>query len=86
MIDIRGKLGDKLSIYGDIFYDYAKIYQSLIGYDEILKGIHLNYEYRKLLINYFEQYIIEKFGYGRLVDIKMITKSLLFTLLLYILI
>ena len=35
-IDMRGKQGELITIYGDIYYDYAKIYQSLIGYDEIL--------------------------------------------------
>ena len=33
---MRGKVGDKLTIYGDWLYDWAKIYQSIIGYDEIL--------------------------------------------------
>jgi capsule biosynthesis phosphatase len=36
LIDMRGKIGDTLTLYGDIFYDYAKIYQSLLGYDEVL--------------------------------------------------
>ena len=81
MFDIRGKLGCNLSIYGDIFYDYAKIYQSLIGYDEIMKGVHLNENYKREFIEYFEKYIINKFGNDRLNLVKMITKSLLFTLL-----
>ena len=33
-----------------IFFMIAKIYQSLIGYDEILKRIHLNYEYGNYLL------------------------------------
>ena len=81
MFDIRGKLGTRLSIYGDIFYDYAKVYQSLIGYDEIMKGVHLNEQYKKVFIEFFEQYIIQKFSLERLKLIKLITKSLLFTLL-----
>ena len=35
-IDMRGKQGGDLSIYGDSLYDWAKIYQSLVGYDETL--------------------------------------------------
>ena len=35
-IDMRGNLGEKKTILGDSFYDWAKLYQSLIGYDEIL--------------------------------------------------
>lgn len=33
---MRVRLGDKLTIYGDWLYDWAEIYQSIIGYDEIL--------------------------------------------------
>ena len=32
LIDMRGKIGEVYTIYGDIFYDYGKIYQSLIGH------------------------------------------------------
>ena len=38
-IDMIGKLGSELSIYGDWLYDWAKVYQSLIGYDFILLNI-----------------------------------------------
>ena len=81
MFDIRGKLGSRLSIYGDIFYDYAKVYQSLIGYDEVMKGVHMHEQYKKMFIEFYEQYIIDKFSKERLKLIKLITKSLLFTLL-----
>jgi hypothetical protein len=37
-IDMRGHIGEKLTIVGDRNYDYAKIYQSLLGYDHILAG------------------------------------------------
>ena len=35
LIDMRGKIGNEYTIYGDTFYDFAKIYQSLVGYDII---------------------------------------------------
>ena len=38
LIDMRGKNGDSLSIYGDWLYDWSKMYQSIIGYDKILQG------------------------------------------------
>ena len=41
-IDMRGKIGNKLSLCGDWLYDWAKLYQSLIGYDEILENKVLN--------------------------------------------
>lgn len=39
-IDMCGKIGDTLNIYGVVFYDWAKLYQSLIGYDKILDLIY----------------------------------------------
>jgi capsule biosynthesis phosphatase len=35
-IDPRGKQGENLSLWGDVFYDYSKLYQSLCGYDCII--------------------------------------------------
>ena len=80
-IDMRGKVGDELTIWGDIFYDYAKIYQSLLGYDEILHDKKINLSYKEDLIKYFEKKFIEKFDAEKLEDLKGITKSLLMTLL-----
>lgn len=80
-IDMRGKIGETLSIVGDIFYDYAKIYQSIIGYDEILFNKYISINYKKKIIKWFEDKIINKFGKNQLEAIKQITKSLLFTLL-----
>ena len=80
-IDMRGKLGDVNSIYGDINYDYAKIYQSLLGYDEILNNKKVNPNYKKKMISYYEEYIVKKYDVSTLKDIKSITKQLLFTLI-----
>jgi capsule biosynthesis phosphatase len=80
-IDMRGKLGDELSIVGDIFYDYSKIFQSIIGYDEILLNENVSNKYRSSLIKIFNKFIIDNFGEERLYDIKMITNSLLFSLI-----
>jgi capsule biosynthesis phosphatase len=38
LIDMRGQIGDQLTIFGTRYYDYAKVYQSLIGYDTVLHG------------------------------------------------
>jgi hypothetical protein len=80
-IDMRGSLGTTLTMFGDIFYDYGKIYQSLIGYDEILLDKPVGTSYRVGLINYFNDYINKKFGSSTLKHIKMIAASLIFTLL-----
>jgi hypothetical protein len=58
-------------------YEYAKIYQSLIGYDYILNNIEINHLYTEKLKQHFESYLTP----GELNDIKVITASLLFTLL-----
>lgn len=79
--DMRGCQGDIMTIYGDKWYDYAKIYQSLIGYDEILLDKIVNKEYKNNLINHFHKYIINKFDNDSFNKIKMITNSLLFTLI-----
>ena len=82
-IDMRGKIGeDKLTINGDFLYDWAKMYQSLIGYDEIHEELHLNSEYKKRMVTFFEEYFEELFGEH--VDfnyVKAITKCLLFSMI-----
>ena len=80
-IDMRGKLGDIETIYGDYLYDWAKLYQSLIGYDEILQDKEVSPIYKTKLITYFENYFVELFSIEQLNDLKLISKSLLFTLI-----
>jgi capsule biosynthesis phosphatase len=80
-IDMRGKLGNKLTIYGDYLYDWAKLYQSLIGYDKILLDKNINEAYEKKMIETFETYFIELYSLDQLKKLKLITKSLLFTLI-----
>ena len=62
MIDMRGSIDDQITIYGDELYDWAKIYQSLIGYDEILDNVEINFEYRQKMINIFEKYILDLYS------------------------
>lgn len=77
LIDVKGKQGDQLSIFGDPFYDYAKIYQSLIGYDEILLEKNITQSYKFKIIKHFKS----KFSDSDLSKIKKITKSLLISLI-----
>jgi capsule biosynthesis phosphatase len=76
-IDMRGKQGDEVTLYGDVYYDFAKIYQSLIGYDNILNGIEIDDAYRSELVIYFESMISKEV----LEKIKLITASLLISML-----
>lgn len=80
-IDMRGRLGNIKSIFGDILYDYGKIYQSLIGYDEILLGKKVNETYRNKLIKIFVDHVTNIFDDKIIDKIIMITNSLLFTLI-----
>jgi thiamine kinase-like enzyme len=81
LIDMRGIIDDKVTMFGDIFYDYGKIYQSLLGYDEILLNKYVSNQYKYKLIHVFESFIEKKFSSEILYNIKMITNSLLFSLL-----
>lgn len=80
-IDMRGKIGNTLTIYGDWLYDWAKIYQSVIGYDEILLSKFINYNYKQDMIDIFKQFFINKFSEQDFKNLKTITKSLIFTLI-----
>jgi hypothetical protein len=40
-LDMKGKIGSVLSIKGDTMVDYAKIYQSILGFDYLLiEGVY----------------------------------------------
>ena len=80
-IDMRGQQGDKLSLEGDWLYDWAKIYQSLIGYDKILQSKTITVEYEQKMLEIFETYFLTYYSVDDLKNLKLITKSLLFTLI-----
>jgi capsule biosynthesis phosphatase len=80
-IDMRGKQGNDLTICGDWLYDWAKMYQSLIGYDEILLDKYINLNYKNKLISYFISNFIEIYTLSDFENLKIITKSLLFSLI-----
>jgi capsule biosynthesis phosphatase len=80
-IDMRGKIGSKKTILGDKNYDWAKLYQSLIGYDSILLDRTINEDYSNKMKTVFEMYFLKLYNIEELENVKMITKSLLFSLL-----
>ena len=81
-IDPRGAIGNDRSIYGDKIYDYAKIYQSLTGYEHLVSS-KKNYKdnYFQNLKNHFEEWFITKFSEEYLQDLKFITASLYISLI-----
>jgi hypothetical protein len=78
---MRGILGKQLTICGDWLYDWAKIYQSLVGYDNILLDQQINNNYQEQLINTFKNKFIELYSLEDFNNLKLITQSLLFTLI-----
>lgn len=80
IVDPRGKSHNVLTIYGDLFYDYAKIYQSLMGYDFILLDRKKNNETLNTLRLHFEKFIESKWGMGKVRTIRFISYSLIFSM------
>jgi hypothetical protein len=78
---MRGEIGSVSSIYGDELYDWAKLYQSLIGYDKILLNKNISESYENETIECFEDYFIYLNPESKITDLKEITKSLLFSLI-----
>ena len=91
--DVRCRLGEHLSMEGDVAYDLAKVFQSLQGYDHVLlackdgdaEGWSMDLEDKMLLADLqatFWKYVEDSYG-GRIKrqDIRDITASLLFSLI-----
>jgi hypothetical protein len=74
---MKGKIDGELTIIGDAYYDLAKVYQSILGYDFILNDIELDNVY----INEFRKAFEGLFEPKGLRIIKIITASLFFTLM-----
>jgi len=80
-IDMRGNVGETLTIYGDWLYDWGKLYQSLIGYDRILQNKDISEKYELEMKDFFKKYFIELYSKEDFNNLVLITKSLLFTLI-----
>lgn len=80
-IDPRGLVEQTKCIYGDIFYDYAKIYQSICGYDYILLNKELNLESIQINKNIFKEYFLQKFSEKEFEYVKILKDYLIYTLL-----
>jgi capsule biosynthesis phosphatase len=53
LIDMKGRLEGRLTTGGDIMYDYAKLYQSILGYDRILYNDSVSDSYQVQMKEYF---------------------------------
>jgi capsule biosynthesis phosphatase len=74
-IDMRG------TVFGDKLYDYAKLYQSIIGYDFILNDKPINDDYVNKWKTIIERNVTTTFTDRTIEDLKLVTRSLLFTLI-----
>jgi capsule biosynthesis phosphatase len=75
-IDMKGKVDESFTINGDKYYDYGKLYQSILGYDLYLNNEPVDQEY----VDTMKSYFLEK---CRLMNLnieylKYVTKSLIF--------
>lgn len=80
-IDPRGKLGNQNTILGDIMYDYAKIYQSICGYNFIFNGLDIDKEYITKNKEIFKNLFVHKFSQDRFDWLRVLTKGLIYSML-----
>lgn len=78
-VDMKGSVEDLLTIGGDIYYDYGKLYQSILGYDLVLNNCESSKsdkEYIQSMKSYFLKKCLSK---GLNVNyLKYVTKGLVF--------
>jgi len=75
LIDMKGRLESTLTMGGDPMYDYAKLYQSILGYDIMLYNDSISDKYKTKIKQYFfDEIIIRNINETRL---KAITFALI---------
>ena len=72
---------ERFSMIGDVLYDYAKVYQSLAGYDEILEGTQVASEYRAAMMETLCERVAEVLSPEHVVAMKHAAALLLLSLL-----
>ncbi len=75
VFDMKGKVFNRLTLAGDMYYDYGKLYQSILGFDFILNNEKkIDNDYRDKIETYFIKNLEErKISYKML---KIVTFSL----------
>jgi capsule biosynthesis phosphatase len=75
-IDMKGQVDNILTLNGDMYYDYGKLYQSILGYDLVLNNCMIDEDYIALTKEYFLKKCKER---ELNIDyLKAVTKSLIF--------
>jgi hypothetical protein len=80
-IDPRAGELNAFSMYGDVFYDYAKVYQSLVGFEQVSNYQKTDNKFCLEKKKYFENYFTKMFDKKKLDNLKFITSSLLISLI-----
>lgn len=80
-IDMRGMVGNELTIWGDVHYDWAKIYQSLLGYDFILASKKKNDAYCEGLRKHFIKKYTERYGEAQARVLPYLTACLILSMI-----
>ena len=79
LIDMKGAIDNILTVNGDIYYDYGKLYQSILGYDLVLNDCE-NTDQTKEYIKSMKAYFLQKCIAKRLdiTYLKCVVKGLVF--------
>lgn len=78
LLDMRGELGEVMTLQGDLLYDLSKVYQSLFGYDFIILGAaaaERDYELLEQLRDTFRDFVGEHYPQVSMSDVEMLTAS-----------
>lgn len=59
-LDMKGQVDSELTLNGDIYYDYGKMYQSILGYDLVLNDCNTQSSNGKEYIEKIKNYFLEK--------------------------
>ena len=78
-VDMKGAIDNILTLNGDIYYDYGKLYQSILGYDLVLNGCESTKQ-TKEYIQSMKAYFLQKCIAKRLdiTYLKCVVKGLVF--------
>jgi capsule biosynthesis phosphatase len=77
LIDMKGQVDGVLSLNGDRYYDYGKMYQSILGYDLIINDCVMDEDYLSTINNYFIERCLK--NNLNIKFIKAVTMSFLFS-------
>ena len=81
-VDMKGQIDNILTLNGDMYYDYGKLYQSILGYDLVLNNCILDKEYLLIMKTYFLEKCKNK---GLNIEYLIaVTKSLIFGTIIFI--